>query len=131
MKKIAGVKKPISGYALPENIALKNENMKRMLAKYGEAARRGLGSGPAYESADVADTAYVDGYNTQLAIATMKEMAGAEDKPFFLGMGYKLPHLNWCAPKKYWDMYESGKDPDGDERDCSDRWCRNGTPRIL
>ena len=49
------------GYALPENRAIQRENMQRMLAKYGEAARRGLGSGPAFESADVADHTYIDG----------------------------------------------------------------------
>ena len=111
VRKIAGVKKPIGGYALPENNAIRAENLKKMVAKYGEAARRGLGSGPAYESADVPDTAYVDGYNTQLAIATMKEMVAAGDKPFFLGMGYKLPHLNWCSPKRYWDLYDPQKIP--------------------
>ena len=111
VRKIDGLKKPVGGYALPENNAIKAENMKKMLAKYGEAARRGLGSGPAYESADVPDTAYIDGYNTQMAIATMKEMVAAGDKPFFLGMGYKLPHLNWCAPKKYWDLYDPAKIP--------------------
>ena len=110
VKKIPGLQKPKGGYALPENIELKSNNMKEMLAKYGEAARRGLGSGPAYEKADVPDTTYVDGFNTQLAIATMKEMAAA-DKPFFLGMGYKLPHLNWCAPTKYWDLYDAKKIP--------------------
>ncbi len=47
-----------------------------MIAKYGEAAKRGLGQRPAYECADVPDHAYIDGYNTELAIATMKEMAG-------------------------------------------------------
>ena len=111
VRKIAGLKKPVGSYALPANNAIRAENMKRMLAKYGEAARRGLGSGPAYESADVPDTAYIDGYNTQMAIATMKEMVAAGDKPFFLGMGYKLPHLNWCAPKKYWDLYDPAKIP--------------------
>jgi iduronate 2-sulfatase len=111
VRKIAGIKKPIGAYALPENNKIKTENMKRMLTKYGEAARRGLGSGPAYESADVPDTAYIDGYNTQLAIATMKEMVEKGDKPFFLGMGYKLPHLNWCAPKKYWDLYDPAQIP--------------------
>ena len=40
----------------------------------------------------------------------MKQMAGG-DKPFFLGMGYKLPHLNWCAPAKYWDLYDPQKIP--------------------
>ena len=97
VKRLQGVKQPVGPYALAENNQMKADNMKTMLAKYGEAARRGLAAGPAYEKADVADTAYIDGYNTQLAIATMKEMAKNDDKPFFLGMGYKLPHLNWCA----------------------------------
>ena len=105
VKKLKGVSKPVGAYALPENNRIKSENMQRMLAKYGEAARRGLGSGPAYENADVDDTAYIDGYNTQLAIATMKELAAGE-KPFFLAMGFKKPHLNWTAPKRYWDLYQ-------------------------
>ncbi len=109
VKWLKDVKKPMGGYALPEN-KMKADNMKLMLAKYGEAARRGLAAGPAYEKADVLDTAYIDGYNTQLAITTMKQMVKG-DKPFFLGMGYKLPHLNWCAPTKYWDLYDPAKIP--------------------
>ncbi len=105
VKWIQGIKPPRGPYALPENNQLKADNLKAMLAKYGEAARRGLASGPAYEKADVPDHAYIDGYNTLKAIATMKEMA-AGDKPFFMGMGYKLPHLNWCAPSKYWNLYD-------------------------
>ncbi len=108
--KIAGLKRPSGGYALPENIRLRNQNFKDMTAKYGEAAKRGLANGPAYESADVPDTAYADGYNTQVAIETMKEMART-DKPFFMAMGFKLPHLNWCAPKKYWDLYDRDQIP--------------------
>lgn len=127
VRQIPGLKKPIGAYALPENNAIKNENMKQMLAKYGEAARRGLGSGPAYESADVPDSAYVDGFNTQLAIATMKEMVANPDKPFFLGMGYKLPHLNWCAPTKYWDLYDPSKIPMASE----DTAPRNGAAMGL
>ena len=38
------------GYALPENQEIAKENMGRMLAKHGQAARRGLGSGPVYDS---------------------------------------------------------------------------------
>ena len=105
VKWVKGVKKPNTPFALPENNKIKNENMKEMLAKYGEAARRGLSSGPAYESADVPDHAYEDGYNTLLAIDTMKEMVGNDDKPFFLALGFKKPHLNWTSPKKYWDLY--------------------------
>ena len=46
VKKINGIKKPM-GYALPENQRLRKEEMERMIAKYGPAAKRGLGSGPA------------------------------------------------------------------------------------
>ncbi|MFK7769051.1 MAG: sulfatase [Mariniblastus sp.] len=109
-KKKLKLKRPL-GYALPENIKMRNENLKKMLAKYGEAAKRGLAIGPAYECADVPDEVYVDGYNTSLAIQTLNEMVADEDKPFFLAMGYKLPHLNWVAPKKYWDLYDREKIP--------------------
>jgi len=97
-------------YALEANQKLRNDNFKKMFEKYGEAAKRGPGSGPAYENADVPDHTYVDGFNTELAIATLKQMANDKvDKPIFLAMGYKLPHLNWIAPKKYWDMYDRDK----------------------
>jgi len=111
VKKIPGLKRSVGPYALPENRAIQRDNMAKMIAKYGESARRGLGNGPAYESADVPDHAYVDGYNTQMAIATMKEMieGGEKAKPFFLALGFKKPHLNWVAPKRYWDLYDRSK----------------------
>ncbi|MFK8113855.1 MAG: sulfatase [Rubripirellula sp.] len=118
VKPLKDIKKPKGPYALPENNKMKADNMKAMLAKYGEAARRGLASGPAYESADVPDHAYLDGYNTQRAIATLKEMTTNGDKPFFLAMGYKLPHLNWCAPTKYWNLYDPAKIPMATEVDA-------------
>jgi iduronate 2-sulfatase len=111
VRRIPGVSRPVGGYALPGNRAMQRENLQRMLAKYGEAARRGLGSGPAYESADVPDHAYIDGYNTQLAMATMKEMVQRDDQPFFLALGFFKPHLNWVAPQKYWDLYDRAKLP--------------------
>jgi iduronate 2-sulfatase len=116
------IMKPAGPYRLEENISLRKKNFGEMFAKYGEAAKRGLASGPAFEKADVPDHAYVDGYNTLLAIKTMKQMAAAE-KPFFLGMGFHLPHLNWCAPEKYWDLYDPNKIPlisdDSPPRDSS------------
>ena len=106
-RKLVNVPKPKSAYALAENEKLRNDNFKTMFEKYGEAAKRGLGSGPAYESADVPDHRYIDGYNTELAMATLKQMTSDDvDKPIFLAMGFKLPHLNWIAPKKYWDLYK-------------------------
>ena len=51
------IKVPNGPYRLPENVKLRNENFKEMFAKYGEAAKRGLASGPAFEKADVPDHA--------------------------------------------------------------------------
>lgn len=64
----------------------------------------------ATECADVPDNGYVDGVITQEAIKTMKQLK-EDGKPFFLGVGFKKPHLPFCAPKKYWDMYDRSKMP--------------------
>lgn len=100
-------------YALPENQEIYKRNQAAIREKYGEGAtdHYALGRGPAYESADVPDNAYIDGYHTEQAIATMKEMVAEGDKPFFLGLGFRLPHLDWNAPKKYWDLYDPEKIP--------------------
>lgn len=98
--------KPNASYALPENKKIWKENNERLEAKYGKGiAKTGLVQGPAYESADVSDQTYRDGYNADLAIATMKEI-NAEGKNFFMGLGFYKPHLDFIAPKKYWDLYD-------------------------
>ena len=102
------LKKPV-GFALKENNKSRAKTRKEMFEKYGKVARFGLASGVAYEAADVPDYTYRDGYHTDLAIATMKEMVAKSDKPFFLGLGFNKPHLNWIAPKKYWDLYDREK----------------------
>lgn len=102
----------MGGYALAENQEIWQNNKKVMTEKYGEAAKRGLGNGPAYECADVPDVTYEDGYYTIQAIETMNDMlAKNPDKPFFLGLGFKKPHLNFIAPKRYWDMYNPADIP--------------------
>ncbi|WP_452228500.1 MULTISPECIES: sulfatase [unclassified Lacinutrix] len=103
-----GIKNPV-GFALEKNNKERAETRKAMIAKYGDIAKFGLASGTAYESADVSDNTYKDGYNTELAIATMKELVSKNEKPFFLGLGFNKPHLNWVAPKKYWDLYDRNK----------------------
>lgn len=92
-------------YANPANTQLQNEYRKEMFAKYGEQAKFGLGRGPAFEAEDVPDHAYIDGYNTDLAIVTLEDMLAKTDKPIFFGFGMNKPHLPWIAPKKYWDLY--------------------------
>ncbi len=101
------------GFALKENQDFWMKDREEMIKKYGpDAPRNGLAQGPAYECAEVPDASYEDGYNTLAAIATLKEMVkNNPDKPFFLGLGFKKPHLNFIAPKKYWDLYERDEIP--------------------
>jgi iduronate 2-sulfatase len=63
--------------------------------------------GPAYESADVEDDAYSDGYNTARAIETLRQFK-LSNEPFFLAVGFRKPHLPFNAPGKYWEMYPPG-----------------------
>lgn len=103
---------PTGGFALPENQKIVQKNKTVLEAKYGKGiAGTGLVQGPAYESADVSDQTYRDGYNTDRAIATLKELAENPDRPFFLGLGFFKPHLNFIAPKRYWDLYERSDIP--------------------
>ncbi|MEO0472162.1 MAG: sulfatase [Bacteroidota bacterium] len=99
------------GYALPENQQIYRDQQAAIRAKYGTVGHYALGRGPAFESADVPDHAYLDGYHTELAIASMNEMLQSGEKPFFLGLGFRLPHLDWIAPKRYWDLYDPTEIP--------------------
>ena len=95
------------GYALPENQQTWLENKQAMLAKYGPGGSGGLVHGPAYEAADVEDHVYGDGFNTQLAIATLQDhLKHKPDQPLFMALGLVKPHLDFIAPKKYWDLYD-------------------------
>jgi iduronate 2-sulfatase len=94
-------------YGLKSNLDLLQSNRIRMIEKYGEEGSRGLVHGPAYESADVPDDYFVDGFSTQLAISTMKDhLKKKPNQPLFLALGFAKPHLNFVAPKKYWDLYD-------------------------
>ncbi|MGJ8683634.1 MAG: sulfatase [Nonlabens sp.] len=70
-------------------------------------------TGPAYESAAVADSVYIDGLMTEKVIRDLKKLEKTA-KPFFLTAGFIAPHLPFNAPKKYWDLYnrDSIKQPE-------------------
>ncbi|WP_339750546.1 sulfatase [Algoriphagus aquimarinus] len=70
----------------------------------------GWNTGPAWEAADVHDSAYYDGAQNELTKATLTRLAKM-DQPFFMGLGYFRPHLPFTAPKKYWDYYDPEKIP--------------------
>ncbi|MEN1680645.1 MAG: sulfatase [Planctomycetota bacterium] len=64
-----------------------------------------LPRGAAWERADVADDAYADGRIADEAIRRLKA-AKERVQPFFLAVGFTKPHLPFCAPEKYWAMYD-------------------------
>lgn len=76
----------------------------------------------ATECADVPDITYVDGVIADEAVKTMAKLSKG-DKPFFLGVGFKKPHLPFCAPKKYWDMYDRDKMPVAKFQDMAENGC--------
>ncbi|NIP95224.1 MAG: sulfatase-like hydrolase/transferase, partial [Akkermansiaceae bacterium] len=77
---------PKGRYATPENLK-------------GTGLKRG-----ASESAEVPDETYLDG---QVAVAARQALTklGESGKPFFLAVGFRKPHLPFCAPRNYWDLY--------------------------
>lgn len=75
------------------------------------AARQKLGNkkkGPAWESADVPDNAYMDGVLAEKAIEKLQQLK-KQEQPFFLAVGFFKPHLPFIAPQKYWDLYDHDK----------------------
>jgi len=84
------------GYVTKEAIAEQAAN-----ARFNKGKK---GRGPAYEMAEVPDNRYIDGANTDYALSRLEQLQ-KQSAPFFLAMGFHKPHLPWCAPKKYWDMY--------------------------
>ena len=70
-----------------------------------EKNREHDGKGPSYEMADIPDDGYSDGKLANLALKPLTDLHDS-GKPFFLAVGFFKPHLPFCAPKKYWDMYD-------------------------
>ena len=85
----------IPWYRRPENQELHNKRQKQ-----GKQKR-----GPAWESADVPDDAYVDGVLAKRAIDDLRRLKD-KNQPFFLAVGFIKPHLPFIAPQKYWDLYD-------------------------
>ena len=96
----------LSYFALEENKKQVEKYTKEAKEK-GEKNIHGYVSNrfkPSVECADVEDDAYMDTQIANNAIKYMNQLA-KEDKPFFLAVGFKRPHLPFAAPKKYWDLY--------------------------
>ncbi|MGI9445003.1 MAG: sulfatase [Rubripirellula sp.] len=58
-----------------------------------------------YEASDAKESEYRDHQIATRAIEHLEELQDA-DSPFFLAVGFFKPHLPFCAPQKYWDLYD-------------------------
>lgn len=97
---------PVS-WSVPEQLAdiVKRDEYLRPENRVGGFIQP-MRKGAATEAIDAPDNAYVDGQAADLAIARLREL---KDRPFFLAVGTKRPHLPWTAPQRYWDMH-AGRD---------------------
>lgn len=59
----------------------------------------------AYRAIEARNEDFVDGQINKRGKKLLREMA-AGDRPFFLGVGYKKPHLPFVVPKRFFDLYD-------------------------
>lgn len=64
--------------------------------------------GPAYRAPDVEDSALFDGKLADHAVERLRALK-AQDRPFFMAVGFQKPHLPFVAPRRYWDRYDPAK----------------------
>ncbi|MAX23585.1 MAG: sulfatase [Phycisphaeraceae bacterium] len=98
----------VHGFCEPSTVKRLREKMQDAREKgvkgYHKIMRH-IGGIPTTECYDTSDDAYADGRIANMAVDKLKQFA-TSDKPFFLAVGFKKPHLPFVAPKKYWDLYK-------------------------
>jgi iduronate 2-sulfatase len=91
-------------YALSESRG--KRGLTREEALFANENPANLPRGAAYEGADVPDEGYPDGKLAEEAIRRLRRAKENPNEPVFLAVGFVKPHLPFCAPKKYWDLYD-------------------------
>ena len=94
-------------YVLP---ASTDGKLTREEALFSNRPKGGLPRGAAWEKADVDEDACADG---RIAAEGIRRLQAYQQsgQPFFLALGFTKPHLPFCAPRKYWDLYDPAELP--------------------
>ncbi|QDU89630.1 Choline-sulfatase [Pirellulimonas nuda] len=97
-------------YALPESTGGKLTREEAYFSNQHLGAIRNLPRGAAWERADVPDEAYSDG---RIAVEGIRRLRAYREtgQSFFLALGFTKPHLPFCAPEKYWAIYDEVEFP--------------------
>lgn len=108
-------KEKVIEYLLPEST---NRQLTREEALFQNAKKHNknlnikeLPRGAAWESPDVPDDAYADGRVATHAVNRLRKLSKNPEQPFFMAVGFARPHLPFCVPKKYWDLYNPDELP--------------------
>jgi len=105
---------PVDGhYQSPEirkrhALAMTKIKAGKLKGKEALAVKREYNSKPVTECLDIPDDAYMDGAIAKIGCGLLEKLSKGE-KPFFISVGFKKPHLPFAVPKKYWDMYDRNK----------------------
>ncbi len=92
-------------YVLPESTGGQLTREEAFFSNQQLGQIKSLPRGAAWENADVDDDAYADG---RIAAEGIKRLRAYKEsgQPFFLALGFTKPHLPFCAPRKYWQLYD-------------------------
>jgi iduronate 2-sulfatase len=97
-------------YVLPESTGGELTREEAFFSNQKLGQNRSLPRGAAWEKADVEDDAYADGRIAAEGIRRLRDYKKTGQR-FFLALGFTKPHLPFCAPRKYWDLYDAAKLP--------------------
>ncbi len=92
-------------YVLPESTGGELTREEAYFSNQELGNIKSLPRGAAWENADVDDLSYADGRIASEGIKRLQQYADS-DQPFFLALGFTKPHLPFCAPRKYWQLYD-------------------------
>jgi iduronate 2-sulfatase len=93
-------------YAMTASTGGRLTREEALFANWRDGDPMKLPRGAAWERAPVEDDAYADGRIAREAVRRLRAAAESPDQPFFLAVGFTKPHMPFCAPAKYWDLYD-------------------------